>query len=77
MKIKELSLILAGNLLFVIKIIDLMENFSLFGHKGNQGYVAYSASEAGIIGMTNPLSKELNEYGIRVVDLAFGNGIFY
>lgn len=46
---------------------------SVAGHQGRPNLLAYSASKAGVIGMTYPLAKELNGHGIRVVDLAPGS----
>ncbi|XP_050306844.1 ipsdienol dehydrogenase-like [Anthonomus grandis grandis] len=46
----------------------IINTSSRFGHKS----VAYSASKAGIIGITQPLSKELHQHEIRVVDIALG-----
>lgn len=40
--------------------------------QGQMGQAAYSASKAGIIGMTLPLARDLAEHGIRVVSLAPG-----
>ena len=36
------------------------------------GQAAYSASKAGVIGMTLPIARDLAEHGIRVVSLAPG-----
>ncbi len=46
-----------GNIIFVS---------SVSGLAGNAGQVNYSASKAGIIGMTKTLAKELSRYGVRV-----------
>lgn len=40
--------------------------------EGQMGQAAYSASKAGIIGMTLPIARDLAEHGIRVVSLAPG-----
>jgi 3-oxoacyl-[acyl-carrier protein] reductase len=39
---------------------------SISGIKGNTGQAAYSASKAGLIGMSLSMAKELSEFGIRV-----------
>ena len=39
---------------------------------GQMGQAAYSASKAGVIGMTLPIARDLAEYGIRVVSIAPG-----
>lgn len=40
---------------------------SIAGIEGQAGQVAYSASKAGVIGMTLPLARDLAPYGIRVM----------
>lgn len=40
--------------------------------QGQMGQAAYSASKAGVIGMTLPIARDLAEHGIRVVSLAPG-----
>lgn len=39
---------------------------------GQIGQAAYSASKAGVVGMTLPLARECAEYGVRVVTIAPG-----
>ncbi|MEJ8552670.1 SDR family NAD(P)-dependent oxidoreductase [Tepidibacter sp. Z1-5] len=39
---------------------------SIIGTNGNEGQVVYSASKAGVIGVTKSASKELAKYNIRV-----------
>ena len=39
---------------------------------GQVGQPAYSASKAGVVGMTLPLARECGEYGIRVMTIAPG-----
>jgi NAD(P)-dependent dehydrogenase (short-subunit alcohol dehydrogenase family) len=39
---------------------------------GQMGQAAYSASKAGVIGMTLPIARDLAEHGIRVVSIAPG-----
>ncbi|MBO9365746.1 MAG: SDR family NAD(P)-dependent oxidoreductase [Roseiflexus sp.] len=45
---------------------------SIAAFEGQIGQVAYSASKAGVAGMTLPLARELARYGIRVVSIAPG-----
>lgn len=40
--------------------------------EGQIGQAAYSASKAGVVGMTLPIAREFAEYGIRVVTVAPG-----
>jgi NAD(P)-dependent dehydrogenase (short-subunit alcohol dehydrogenase family) len=40
--------------------------------QGQMGQAAYSASKAGVIGMTLPIARDLAEHGIRVVAVAPG-----
>lgn len=40
--------------------------------EGQMGQAAYSASKAGVIGMTLPIARDLAEHGIRVMTLAPG-----
>jgi NAD(P)-dependent dehydrogenase (short-subunit alcohol dehydrogenase family) len=40
--------------------------------QGQMGQAAYSASKAGVIGMTLPIARDLAEHGIRVVSIAPG-----
>lgn len=40
--------------------------------EGQMGQAAYSASKAGVIGMTLPIARDLAEHGIRVVSLVPG-----
>ncbi|MCX7635629.1 MAG: SDR family NAD(P)-dependent oxidoreductase, partial [Syntrophales bacterium] len=39
---------------------------------GQVGQAAYSASKAGVVGMTLPLARECAEYGVRVMTIAPG-----
>ena len=43
---------------------------SIAAFEGQIGQAAYSASKAGVAGMTLPLARELARYGIRVVSIA-------
>ncbi len=40
--------------------------------QGQMGQAAYSASKAGIVGMTLPIARDLAQYGIRVVTISPG-----
>jgi NAD(P)-dependent dehydrogenase (short-subunit alcohol dehydrogenase family) len=45
---------------------------SIAAFDGQIGQVAYSASKAGVVGMTLPVARELSRFGIRVVTIAPG-----
>ena len=45
---------------------------SIAGYEGQIGQVAYSASKAGIMGMTLPVAREMGQFGIRIVSVAPG-----
>jgi NAD(P)-dependent dehydrogenase (short-subunit alcohol dehydrogenase family) len=45
---------------------------SAAAYDGQIGQIAYSASKAGVVGMTLPLARECAAYGIRVVTIAPG-----
>lgn len=45
---------------------------SVAAFEGQIGQVAYSASKAGVVGMTLPLAREFADYGIRVMTIAPG-----
>ena len=45
---------------------------SIAAFDGQIGQAAYSASKAGLVGMTLPIARELARYGIRVVTIAPG-----
>lgn len=45
---------------------------SIAAFEGQIGQVAYSASKAGVVGMTLPLAREFADYGIRVMTIAPG-----
>lgn len=53
----------------------IINTASIAGYEGQIGQAAYSASKAGIIGMTLPMSRELARFGIRVMTIA--PGIFW
>jgi len=40
--------------------------------EGQVGQAAYSASKAGVVGMTLPIAREFADYGIRVMTIAPG-----
>jgi NAD(P)-dependent dehydrogenase (short-subunit alcohol dehydrogenase family) len=48
---------------------------SVAAFDGQIGQVAYSASKAGVVGMTLPMARELARFGIRVNTIA--PGIFW
>jgi NAD(P)-dependent dehydrogenase (short-subunit alcohol dehydrogenase family) len=48
---------------------------SVAAFEGQIGQAAYSASKAGVVGMTLPIAREFADYGIRVVTIA--PGIFW
>ena len=45
---------------------------SIAAYEGQVGQAAYSASKAGVIGMTLPAARELTRFGIRVMTIAPG-----
>lgn len=50
----------------------IINTASIAAFEGQIGQVAYSASKAGIVGMTLPLAREIADYGIRIVTIAPG-----
>ena len=50
----------------------IVNSASIAAFDGQIGQVAYSASKAGIVGMTLPIAREVGDYGIRVVTIAPG-----
>jgi 3-hydroxyacyl-CoA dehydrogenase/3-hydroxy-2-methylbutyryl-CoA dehydrogenase len=50
----------------------IVNTSSIAAFEGQIGQVAYSASKAGIVGLTLPAARELARYGIRVVTIAPG-----
>lgn len=50
----------------------IINTASVAAFEGQIGQVAYSASKAGVVGLTLPVSRELAAYGIRVVTIAPG-----
>jgi NAD(P)-dependent dehydrogenase (short-subunit alcohol dehydrogenase family) len=53
----------------------IINTASVAGYEGQIGQAAYSASKAGIIGMTLPMARELARFGVRVMTIA--PGIFW
>ena len=50
----------------------MINTASVAAFDGQIGQAAYSASKAGVVGMTLPIAREFAEYGIRVVTIAPG-----
>jgi NAD(P)-dependent dehydrogenase (short-subunit alcohol dehydrogenase family) len=50
----------------------IVNTASIAAYEGQIGQAAYSASKAGIVGMTLPIARELAKNGIRVVTIAPG-----
>ena len=50
----------------------IINTASVAAYEGQIGQVAYSASKAGIVGMTLPAARELAQFGIRVMTIAPG-----
>jgi NAD(P)-dependent dehydrogenase (short-subunit alcohol dehydrogenase family) len=50
----------------------LVNTASVAAYDGQIGQVAYSASKAGVVGMTLPVARDLAQYGIRVNTIAPG-----
>lgn len=50
----------------------IINTSSIAAFDGQKGQVAYSASKAGLVGMTLPIARDLAYYGIRVVTIAPG-----
>jgi 3-hydroxyacyl-CoA dehydrogenase/3-hydroxy-2-methylbutyryl-CoA dehydrogenase len=50
----------------------LINTASIAAYEGQVGQAAYSASKAGVIGMTLPIARELKRLGIRVMTIAPG-----
>jgi len=50
----------------------IINTASIAAFEGQIGQSAYSASKAGIVGMTLPLAREICDYGIRIVTIAPG-----
>jgi NAD(P)-dependent dehydrogenase (short-subunit alcohol dehydrogenase family) len=50
----------------------IINTASVAAYEGQIGQAAYSASKAGIVGMTLPLAREFTRFGIRVMTIAPG-----
>lgn len=50
----------------------IINTASIAAFDGQTGQAAYSASKAGIVGITLPIAREFADYGIRVVTIAPG-----
>lgn len=50
----------------------IINTASVAAYEGQIGQAAYSASKAGVVGMTLPAARELARFGIRVVTIAPG-----
>ena len=50
----------------------LINTASVAAFEGQIGQAAYSASKAGIVGMTLPIARELAQFGVRVMTIAPG-----
>jgi len=53
----------------------IINTSSVAAYEGQIGQAAYSASKAGLVGMTLPMARELSRFGIRVMTIA--PGIFW
>lgn len=50
----------------------IINTASVAAYEGQIGQIAYSASKAGVVGMTLPAARELARFGIRVMTIAPG-----
>jgi NAD(P)-dependent dehydrogenase (short-subunit alcohol dehydrogenase family) len=50
----------------------IINTASVSAYEGQIGQAAYSASKAGVAGMTLPIARELAQFGIRVMTIAPG-----
>jgi NAD(P)-dependent dehydrogenase (short-subunit alcohol dehydrogenase family) len=50
----------------------IVNTASVAAFEGQIGQAAYSASKAGVAGMTLPIARELSRFGIRVMTIAPG-----
>jgi len=50
----------------------IINTSSIAAFDGQKGQVAYSASKAGLVGLTLPIARDLAYYGIRIVTIAPG-----
>ena len=64
-----------SSFILVLAVALLSSCSGLNKMKKNAGQVNYSASKAGLVGMTLPMARELSRFGIRVMTIA--PGIFW
>jgi NAD(P)-dependent dehydrogenase (short-subunit alcohol dehydrogenase family) len=50
----------------------IINTASIAAYEGQVGQAAYSASKAGVVGMTLPIARELTRFGVRVMTVAPG-----
>jgi NAD(P)-dependent dehydrogenase (short-subunit alcohol dehydrogenase family) len=50
----------------------IVNTASIAAYEGQMGQAAYSASKAGVVGMTLPVARDLSQFGIRVNTIAPG-----
>ena len=50
----------------------IVNTSSIAAYEGQMGQLAYSASKAGVLGMTLPMARDLAQHGIRVMAVAPG-----
>ncbi|NIV20604.1 MAG: SDR family NAD(P)-dependent oxidoreductase [Gammaproteobacteria bacterium] len=50
----------------------IINTASIAAYEGQKGQVAYSASKAGLVGITLPIARDLAYYGIRIATIAPG-----
>ncbi len=50
----------------------IINTASLAAYDGQMGQTAYSASKAGIVGLTLPMTRDLSQFGVRVCAIAPG-----
>ena len=50
----------------------IVNTASISAYEGQAGMAAYSASKAGIVGMTLPMARDLSPHGVRVMTIAPG-----
>lgn len=55
----------------------IINTASVAAFEGQIGQAAYSASKAGVVGLTLPLARDLSTQGIRVCTIAPGYNNFY
>lgn len=50
----------------------IVNTASLAGIEGQMGQIAYAASKAGVIGLALPMTRDLSQFGVRVMTVAPG-----